>query len=209
MQAFTNVKSLGLYAAQHEISLLLISAQAMCPEVRQMNIRRIMILSEGEIIEELAEYPTVYKYQSSDSLIAEVMGYYARQEAEAAPLAFLKKRVKLLAVYSPVKRALKTSFAITLGQVLAQSGTVLYINLEAYSGMEGLLGQVFQSDITDLMYFVKENSGNVVYKLNSVVQTFHNMDFVPPALSPLDIREVKKEEWERPVSYTHLTLPTT
>lgn len=196
MQAFTNIKSLGLYASQHEIWILLISAKAMCPEVKDMNIRKIMILSEGEIIEELAEYPAVYKYQSSDSLIAEVMGYYSRQEAAADPLAVMKKDVELIGVYSPVRRTLKTSFALTLGQVLAQGRTVLYINLEAYSGMEELLRKEFDTDITDLMYFVKEGNGNVIYKLNSIVQTFHNLDFLPPALSPYDIRDVTQKDWE-------------
>lgn len=195
VQAFTNVKSLGIFAKEHEIEMLLISSQAMCEEVKNFNIGRIMILSEGELIQELAEYPTVYKYQSSDNLIAEVMGYYANQNVRVNPLALLKKDVEVIGIYSPVKRTLKTSFALTLGQILAKKRAVLYLNLEDYAGFETLMGKEFAADIADLMYFVRQGSGNLIYKLDSMVQSIQNLDYIPPAFSPMDLRKVEYEEW--------------
>lgn len=195
VQAFTNVKSLEIFMQDHEIELLLISSQAMCESVRKLHIGRIMILSEGELLEELLDYPSVYKYQSSDNLIAEVMSYYAKQDVAASPLALLKKKVNLLGVYSPVKRALKTSFALTLGQELAKKSAVLYINLEEYAGFETLMNKQFPADLSDLMYFVRQGNGNVLYKLDSMVQSINNLDYIPPAFSPLDLRNVTYEEW--------------
>lgn len=194
VQAFTNVKSLCEFAKKHEISLLLISAQAMCREVREMQIEKIMILSEGEVLEELGDYPCIYKYQASDSLISEVLGYYAA-EKRTAPQALLKKDMRCIAVYSPVKRALKTSFALTLGQILARDRRVLYINLESYSGFSWLIGKDSAADVADLMYFVKRGYGSLVYKLQGIVQSIGNLDYIPPALSPMDIRSVLCEEW--------------
>lgn len=195
VQAFTNVKSLCEFAKKHEISLLLISAQAMCGEIKSLPIGKIMILSEGEVLEELEDYPCIYKYQASDALISEVMGYYA-VEKRTAPQALLKKDMRCIAVYSPVKRALKTSFALTLGQLLARERRVLYINLESYSGLSWLMEKEFASDISDLMYFVKRGYGSLVYKLQGIVQSINNLDYIPPALSPMDIRSVTCEEWQ-------------
>ena len=46
----------------------------MCNEIRELPISRVVILSEGEQFQETdLEYPFVYKYQSSDQLISEVM----------------------------------------------------------------------------------------------------------------------------------------
>ena len=73
VQAFTNVKNLSAFAREQEIELLLISSSAMCEAVKELPIRRIVILSEGEILQELSNYPCVYKYQASDSLVSEVM----------------------------------------------------------------------------------------------------------------------------------------
>lgn len=195
VQAFTNVKSLELFLQEHEVEILLISEQAMCQEVKEMGIGRVMILSEGELLEELSGYPFVYKYQSSDSLIAEVMSYYAKQDTRVSPLALLKKKVEIIGVYSPVKRNLKTSFALTLGQLLARNRGVLYINMEDYSGFETLMSKKFPSDLSDLMYFIRQGSNNLMYKLDGMIQSINNLDYIPPAFSPMDLRDVTFEEW--------------
>ena len=78
VQAFTSVENLKEFAAQQPIEILLISTRAMCNEIRELPISRVVILSEGEQFQETdLEYPFVYKYQSSDQLISEVMEYYA------------------------------------------------------------------------------------------------------------------------------------
>jgi hypothetical protein len=194
IRAFTSANSLCEFAAGKEISLLLISARAMCQDIRDLKVGKMMILSEGEQSEELVEYPCVYKYQASDDLVAEVMGYYAAQRQEM-PQALLKKNMRCVAVYSPVKRALKTSFALTLGQIEARERRVLYINLESYSGLSWLMEKEYTSDLADLMYFVKRGYGSLAYKLQGVVQSLDNLDYIPPALSPMDIRSVTCEEW--------------
>ena len=48
VQAFTNLDSLEDFASQNHIELLLISTNAMCDRVKQMDVERIIILSEGE-----------------------------------------------------------------------------------------------------------------------------------------------------------------
>ena len=110
VQAFTSVRNLAAFAGEQEIELLLISSSAMCDEVRKLPVKRIIILSEGEMLKELSEYPFVYKYQASDSLVSEVMNYYA-EAPSAEPVPLLKKQVELIGIYSPVKRTLRTSFA--------------------------------------------------------------------------------------------------
>ena len=47
VQAFTNVESLLAYGRENHIELLLISAQAMCREVGELNTGKTMILTYG------------------------------------------------------------------------------------------------------------------------------------------------------------------
>ena len=136
VQAFTNVESLKEFASEQEIEILLISTRAMCNEIRELPISRVVILSEGEQFQETdLEYPFVYKYQSSDQLISEVMEYYAGTNPSTCLLTTTVK-TKLIGVYSPVGRSGKTSFALALGEILAETKQVLYLNLEEYSGFE-------------------------------------------------------------------------
>lgn len=196
VQAFTNVENLINFARENPIEILLISTRAMCNEIRELPINRVIILSEGEKLQDfdLEDYPFVYKYQSSDQLVSEVMEYYA----EVHPHAYIFPAVtqtKLIAVYSPVSRVRKTSFALALGEILAETKQVLYLNLEEYSGFEELFHVQYRADITDLIYFARQKEGSLIYKLNSVVQTFHGLQYIPPALCPADVRDVTGEEW--------------
>lgn len=193
---FSNLESIGEYTKKHTIDLLLVSARMMCEELRRMNIRKIMILSEGEILKEYEEYPSVYKYQASDHLVAEVMNYYASQ-ADSQMSFFRRKQVKLIGVYSPVGRCGKTAFALTLGQMLAKHQPVLYLNLEDYSGFAGLLGQESASDLSDVMYFVRQNKGSIAVKIHAAVQKLGNMDYISPAFSAGDLREIPSTDWVR------------
>ncbi len=195
VQAFTNVESLKAYTRDNPIEVLLISTRTMCSEIRDLPINRIIMLSEGEALPELDEYPSVYKYQSSDQLLSEVLEYYAESHPQPYIFGNAAHKSKIYGVYSPIGRARKTSFALTLGEVLAESNQVLYLNFEEFSGFEELFDKKYRTDISDLIYFSRQKEGGFIYRLNSVVQTFHELQYVPPAISPADIRDVSGKEW--------------
>ena len=78
-----------------------------------LDIGKIIILSEGVHPPELDQYPSVYKYQSSSDVIREVMECYGAEKKTTPQYRVLKKRPqKLLGVFSPLGRCLKTSFAL-------------------------------------------------------------------------------------------------
>lgn len=194
VQVFTSADSLLDYVKENKVEMLLVSDEVICERVRKLDIGRIVILSQGEQIRELEEYPSIYKYQPADGLVKEVMEYYAQVKAQPPPSLF-KQPVEVTAVYSPVKRSGKTSFALTYGQLLANSQAVLYLNLEDYAGFEGLMGKSFSSDISDLMYFCGQGKGNFLCRLKGMTYSINNMDYVPPAFSPFDLRSIRACDW--------------
>lgn len=197
IQAFTTVEGLIACAKSVHIELLLISGKAMCKEIRDLDIGKIVILSEGVYPPELDRYPSVYKYQSSADVIREVMACYGEDRA-VVPVQFpvLKKTTEVLGVYSPLGRCLKTSFALTLAQVLARDRAVLYLNLEEYAGFEELMGKEFSHNLSDLLYYVRQKNQNLIYRMNGMVQTVNNLDFIPPIKNPADIHAVSWEDWD-------------
>lgn len=196
IRAFTTVDALCSFGEKTHIELLLISGKAMCEEVKTLNIGKIVILSEGVHSPALDQYPSVYKYQSSSEVIREVMACYG-EEKNTVPVQFpVKKTTELLGVYSPLGRCLKTSFALTLGQILAKGRAVLYLNFEEYSGFEELMGRSFGHDLSDLMYFVRQGNQNLIHKMNGMIQTVNNLDFIPPVRTPSDIRSIPWEDWQ-------------
>lgn len=96
----------------------------------------------------LDQYPAVYKYQSSEKVIREVMACYGVENGvDTSPALLPKKEMRIIGIYSPVGRTQKTSFALTMGQILAKERAVLYLNMESYSGFERAAGmQLRQGD---------------------------------------------------------------
>lgn len=195
VQAFTSVDHLMAFGEQNRIEILLISDRAVRDEVGGLNIGRIVILSEGMHHPGLDQYPSVYKYQSSDTVIREVMNCYGAEQFPALQFQTAKKEAELIGVYSPVGRAAKTSFALTLGQIIARKKVVLYLNMEEYSGFEQLLQCRYERTLGDLIYYIRQGNSNLILKLNGMIQTMNNLDYLPPVLSPLDIQNTTYEEW--------------
>ena len=69
VQAFTGVKSLLAFAEQNRIEILLISEAAVCREVRELDVGKLIVLTEGIKSPELGAYAGVYKYQSSAQIV--------------------------------------------------------------------------------------------------------------------------------------------
>lgn len=196
IRVFTSAQTLLDFVKEHPVELLLISENAMCDDIQEQDIGQILILSEGIVPESTYEYPSIYKYQPSAQVVREALACYGEKRHIPPPLLQTdRKHVEIIGIYSPVGRTMKTTFALTLGQVLAKSRAVLYLNLEEYSGFEYLLEKNYDQTLGDLLYYLRQNAPNLAGKMNGMVQTVNNLDFVPPVLSPMDIQQTSLKEW--------------
>lgn len=196
IRVFTSTEILLEYARNHSIKVLLITENAMNEEVSKQQIGQIIILSEGVLSEKLKKYPSVYKYQSSQQLIREGMTNYGEIcEWDGQKISAGKKKTEIIGIYSPIGRTMKTTFAITLGQILAKSQAVIYINMEVYSGFEFLLNRTYEHTLGDVLYYLHQGTQNIMGKINSMIQTMNNLDYLPPVLSPEDLLQTPIQEW--------------
>lgn len=115
---------------------------------------------------------------------------------DTSPALLPKKEMRIIGIYSPVGRTQKTSFALTMGQILAKERAVLYLNMESYSGFERLLECSYDRGMSDILYYARQENQGIIYKLGGMVQSMQNLDYLPPAASPMDIQTAKYEEWK-------------
>lgn len=194
LQAFTSPELLKEYAGKHELELLLISTEAMDEEIAKLPIGKIVLLTEDGMIE-VKGFATVNRYQASGNLVREVMQHYGTGNMAVALAAAKLATTRLIGVYSPVKRCGKTSLALALGQVYAEKSRVLYINLEDFSGFRELLQRDYRMDISDLIYFYREEKESAIMRAEQMAEKLKNIEYLPPAACTADIRAVKAEEW--------------
>ena len=95
----------------------------------------VILLSEGNLPGKFTSYPTVYKYQSVETILREIMYYYSEQDNRELYPAGVRKDNRVIGVYSPADANAKTQFALTLGQIVGETQHVLYLNMEECSGL--------------------------------------------------------------------------
>lgn len=193
-----------------------LDAVLVCEEYRKSlcNIKEIpavIILSEEKRIGKESR-DVVWKYQSCEVLMKEVLQILAR-ESEAGSHILRTVQLKIIGLYSPVKRNLQTTFGLTMGQILAKKGKVLYINLEGFSGLNIMLKRNFQKDLSDLLYYLQNGKQGLSYILSSMVENVNGLDILPPMMCQIDLISIDEKEWiqlfyeiERSSDYEYLIL---
>lgn len=213
---FTDTDRFICYSKKEEIECLLVSESCYSGVVEETAIPHILILSEsGKILDSTLHH--IDKYQSCEKIYKELLAYYS-EKSEALKGSFRKsgKKMKVVAVYTPIGRCLQTTLAFTLGQILSTKAKTLYMNFEKYSGFSALLRRDFEADITDLMYYFECSKEKLAYRIDSIVENVGGLDFIPPAEVFHNLSGVKNEEWlelfsemEKCTEYEYLILDIT
>ncbi|MDO5415846.1 MAG: hypothetical protein Q4F29_01490 [Lachnospiraceae bacterium] len=191
VMAFTSMERLKRFAEENPVEILLIDA-GMKEEAEEVHAGQVVLLSDGEVVPSSEEFPSIYKYQSTDHIIREVMACYSTRAVPVPATAVGNKGI-LLGVYSPVNRCLKTSFALTLGQILGKDGSVLYLSLEDCSGFRRMIGQQGAGDFSDVLYYYHQG-GCSWARLKSLVYSWDSLDYILPARYPEDLCQVSAEQ---------------
>ena len=109
-----------------------------CPRARRKKFHagNIFVLTESEHTEVNPGETPLYRYQSGETLLGEIL-QNCGQELRTAGEIFLQKKkqsMRVIGVYSPVHRTGKTSYALQIGQKIGVSAHTLYLNMELYGG---------------------------------------------------------------------------
>ena len=194
IHVFTRTDSFFSFAKKTEIECLLISENAYQNKVEQLNIAHIIILSENK--ENLNHALChIYKYQSCENVVREVMHYYAEKAERNKLVRAGSQKMRIIGIYTPITRCLQTTFSFTLGQMLARQNKTLYLNFEAYSGLGKMLNREFQRDLSDLVYYLNCARDKLFYHMESMIETANGLDFIPPAEIYQNLSGIRGTQW--------------
>ena len=194
VHAFTDRDKLKAYARTHRIEMLLISEHDLS-EQDQVAADRTVVLTDGAGSCDL--YPNICKYQAASAVMREIMEVYGAEprQSDAASGTLIKPTMKIIGIFSPVGRCMKTSFALALGQCLARNRASLYLNLETSSGFRTLFQSAWEHDISDVIYYIRRKDPHITARLLPLIREIGSLGIVPPSPSPAEIYTVTAEEW--------------
>ena len=194
---FTEAAELQKFIQREKVELLLIAESALLAlqeeYVRQQAAHVFILQEEGMAVRD--DMVCISKFQSPQAILM-TMAESIEELSDGNPKDTAEgTAVRLIGVYSPVKRCLQTTFSLTLGQILAKRHRTLYVNFENYSGFGQLMQRDCGADMTDLMYYFRCARDKLVLRLPAIVQNINGLDYIPPACSFPGAREAGGKEW--------------
>ena len=189
---YTSRESLLRMETPATTGLLVIAESQYGDEIERAGFHDILLLNESSVYMEEPE--NMSKYQSVDRICGRIREICAGQE-EVSKGVRHGRPMKLIGIYTPVTRCLQTTFSICMGELLARGAPALYLNFEAYSGLEILLDRSFRGSVSDLLYFNDCAREKLAGQLRFMTEKLGELDFLPPMESYLQLRAIRAEQW--------------
>ena len=194
---------------------LIVIAQSQYTEaVAQAQFENLLLLNESD--EWLEEPENISKYQSITNIVLRIRAKCAvGDEPVVASMRHGSPMIRI-GVYTPVTRCLQTMFTMTLGQILARRHRVLYMNFEAFSGLEKMLAREFRGNVSDLIYYNECAREKLAGQLELMTEEVGGLHFLPPMKSFIELQSIRKDQWssllrtiEKVTEYEYLLMDLT
>ncbi|MCR5417674.1 MAG: hypothetical protein K6E84_02010 [Lachnospiraceae bacterium] len=138
----------------------------------------------------------IFKYQSAGDLSRQILEIILSSDdliVSASDRVSAKDSAFVMGLYSPARPLIQSRISLTMGQIIAAKKKCLYLNLEPYSGMEYLMQKEFSHDLTDLLFFIRNQENRLPWRLKSLVESVGKLDYIPPVFSYPDLEEMEPD----------------
>lgn len=183
--AFTSEDKLTAFLERESIDFLIVSEDK---RRSFTGVKRIISIYEN------AQNDGLYRFCPGDEIVTRLTELLGVTDEENEIQGF--SRTKLIGVYSPVGRVMKTSFCAVLGQMLAKNYRVLYLNFESFSGMNIEDSVEKKADLADVLYYFYNLKHEFRAKFHNSIINHNGLDMIQSAYYYLDLSYITQEEWD-------------
>ena len=181
-----------LHCLKREIEILLIAESAYGEFVKELSAKLIIVLNESGIIK-IKDVLNVDKYQEAEKINQTIWTGYMELEHDATLMLRGSPKTKFIGMYSPVRRCLQTTFALTYGQLLAEKHPTLYLSFEFY-GKLPQWGDCVEDGLSKLLYFLPEDQ-NFQVRRKAITNKVGELDYITPMTNGQNLLYVTSVEW--------------
>lgn len=194
IRTYTDVEELMQGEKNCSIDVMAVSEGTYQQKLATLRPLRTVILNESGLMK-WKEFVNVNKYQQAQNVLQRILEVYLEIADVVLPPIPGMGSTQFIGIYSPVRRCMQTTFALTLGQMLAEKHRTLYLNFEHYVGISKLAAEVGARDLADLLYFLMAEQDKFRLRLQTIVQHQGNLDYVPPMKSGQNLIAVSSQDW--------------
>ena len=192
----TDLNNVRRFQKKREIHMLILGENEWKQDREGITAEQVFVLS-SQLELELQENETeIYRFQSADAIFLNVFETYSEKTNQDVLKHMRKKKQKIVAVYSPIHRIGKTTFALSLGKEFAKNGRTLYVNLENFAGFGGTFKSDEGRNLGTLIYYMKQEKGNAALRMSMMADKIEELNYIPPMEMYTDLQGISLEEWQ-------------
>lgn len=189
---FTEMDKLEHYLENHTLDALLVGEPICFERIRNRQaVKTIILFSEQNLNEKQVEIPVIFKYQSAQKLLQEIL-IYLEEETEA-----LKRKTRcregpdFFAFFSPCGMGEKPPNSMIKDWIEDREQGGLQIDLKIFSGW----GEDKENrGMSELIFYLKQRSEKSKRKLQALIQNGEDMDYIAPAEDYRDLYGLQAED---------------
>ncbi len=191
---FTKGDSLVSYAGENDIAVLLTDVDCFENGAKHVNSEMTVVLTERPDVETAPDVYTVNILQPVDEIVREILKAAAKMDISVVQ-GMHSLSGSIYCFFSPVGRSLKTTLAVAAAQQLSDREKTMYLNLEANSGFSVLCDREYDTDLSDLMFYLRDGvRDRVSLMLQSATCNLQGAGDMPPVVNPSDLYQMSGEE---------------
>lgn len=207
VRLFTNKTSLHQFLEKESVDLLLIGEQDWEPQVySNSRIHKLVILSSGDMVREGTEQTVIFKYQSAETIVSELLAVIA----EADGIRMSRHRTssgftEFIGIFSPFGGAGVSSFSFRIAREYGVQYRTLYLNLELFEGMTADMTEKRRGPeeaegsrgMSELIFYLRQRKDKTGIKLLSLTRHYAGIDCIGTVEDYRDLYSMRKEDLQK------------
>lgn len=201
---FTSRELLEKRALEEEIDILL-AGEEVLEEVRHWHnlIPQIILFSEGDRVREGSEYPVLFKYQSAQEILKEVLSCAAENDRIPFVQGIVGSReLEVISSFAPYGGAGTTEAAIEAARKAAAEKRTLFVSLELFQGVETQNGEgkgkkrtdSYGRGMSEVAFYLKQRKEKLALKLETVITEWEQMDCIRAVEDYRDLQALESRD---------------
>lgn len=175
--------------------LLVIAESEYAQDVADAGYQQVLILQESDRMPDASGPPCISKYQSMDAIADAILSMCLQEDPAGSAHLRHCGPMHIISFYTPLRRALQTTTALTTGQMLARRCRTMYLNYEYYPGLRMRLGRTFRGTLSELVYYNDCARDKLPSRLSMMTENVGGLLVVPPAGSFKELQSVGEAQW--------------
>ena len=176
------------------IDIVLIDEDMLEQSEGYMSEMNLIVLS-GKSLRQSGNNRVIYKYQSVDGIVKEIL-LYASSRENLKNLISRKSSMKVIGMFSPIGRSGQTSIGLAIGQSLARNHRTLFVSMDCYRGISSDMFTIpCQGDLSDLLYSVNNDSKDIAALIGGASGSIGGLDVMPSMDRHNDLISITYPEW--------------